>query len=159
MQALHDYGLIIVLVIVHALQITLTWFISQRAEAAGYDKGYDDAKRGHETHIEALHNAYDDLHREMRQAAAAHRLDRDSLIQDCDKRIAHYARRASPFTDEDAAELLKISGPLRVTAVTAERVGAITHKYQALYSADSATRMAERIRAVLAQAEHRETVA
>ena len=54
---------------------------------------------------------------------------------------------------------MKISGQLKVTAVTASRVGATLHKDQATQAAESAVRMAERIRAVLANAEQQEAAA
>lgn len=159
MQALQDYGLIIVLVAAIALQVFSAWIVSNRSEAKGYDLGYADCKLGHAAHIEALHDDIAEKNLQLRQAEAAHRLDREELIQDCDERIAHYARRASPFTDADAAELMKISGQLKVTAVTAHRVGATIHKDQATLAAESAVRMAERIRAVLAHAEQQENAA
>jgi hypothetical protein len=159
MQALNDYGLIIVLVVALALQVIGGWHISRRAEAKGYDLGYADCKRGHITHIEALHDDIAEKNLQLRQAEAAHRLDREDLMQDCDERIAHYARRASPFTNEDAAELMKISGQLYVTAVTAGRIGATLHKDQATQAVETAVRMAERIRAVLVLAEQLEAAA
>ncbi|QIE84945.1 hypothetical protein [Pseudomonas nitroreducens] len=159
MQALHDYRLIIVLVAALALQVIVTWAISSRSEAKGYDLGYADCKLGYAAHIEALHDDIEEKNLQLRQAEASHCLDRETLIQDCDERIAHYARRANPFTDEDAAELMKISGQLKVTAVTADRVGATTHKDQATQAATSAARMAERIRATLAHAGQQENAA
>lgn len=159
MQALHDYGLIIVLAVALALQVFSAWVISSRSEAKGYDLEYADCKLGHAAHIEALHDDIAEKNLQLRQAEAAHRLDREELIQDCDERIAHYARRASPFTDEDATELMKISGQLKVTAVTASRVGATLHKEQATLAAGSAARMADRIRAVLNHAEQQEAAA
>lgn len=159
MQALHDYGLIIVLVVALALQVFSTWIVSNHSEAKGYDQGYADCKLGHSAHIEALHDDIAEKNLQLRQAEAAHRLECEELIQDYDERIAHYAKRANPFTDEDAAELMKISGQLKVTAVTADRVGATTHKDQATQAATSAARMAERIRTTLAHSEQQENAA
>lgn len=159
MQAINSYGLIIVLLIASVIQVFSGWFISLRSEAKGYDKGYDDAKRGNAPHIEALHEDLALLRSRLRLAEAEHAKDRENLMQDCDERIAHYARRASPFTNEDATELMKISGQLKVTAVTAGRVGATPYKDQANQAAESAVRMAERIRAVLANAEQEEAAA
>ena len=56
MQALHDYGLIIVLAVALALHVISTWIVSSRSEAKGYDLGYADCKLGHAAHIEALHD-------------------------------------------------------------------------------------------------------
>ncbi|EMV9185857.1 hypothetical protein AADU03_004742 [Escherichia coli] len=159
MQAINSYGLIIVLLLASVIQVFSGWIISLRSEAKGYDKGYDDAKRGNAPHIETLHEDLALLRSRLRLAEAEHTRDRENLMQDCDERIAHYARRASPFTDEDAAELMRISGQLKVTAVTAGRVGATLHKEQANQAAESAVRMAERIRAVLASAEQQENAA
>ncbi|QIE86964.1 hypothetical protein [Pseudomonas nitroreducens] len=159
MQASIQHALIIGLAIATAVILVVAWIAVRRAETHGYDLGYGDAKRGHSSHIEALHEDLGLLRDTLRLAEIEHKADREQLLQDCDNRIAHYSRRANPFTDEDAAELLKISGQLKVTAVTAERVGALTHKHQALQAAESATRMAARIRAALVHAEEQESAA
>lgn len=153
MQFINDYGLIIVLVIVHSLQITLTWIISQRAESTGYDQGYADCKHGHATHIEALHDDIAEKNLQLRQAMTAHRLDREQLIQDCDTRIAHYSRRANPFTEEDAAGLMKCAGQLLRANELFEHLGATTEADHAFSASNHVTLMAARIRNAIAAAE------
>lgn len=152
MQFFNDYGLIIVLVIVHTLQITLTWIISQRAESAGYDQGYADCKHGHSTHIEALHDDIAEKNLQLRQAETAHRLDREQLIQDCDNRIAHYSRCANPFTEEDAVGLMKSAGQLQRANELFEHLGATTEADHAFSASNHVTLMAARIREAIAEA-------
>lgn len=153
MQALHDYGLIIVLVMAITLQLISAWVVSSRAEAKGYDLGYADCKLGHAAHIEALHDDIAEKNLQLRQAETAHRLDREDLMQDCDQRIAHYSRRANPFTEEDAAGLMKSAGQLQRANELFEHLGATTEADYAFSASNHAIQMASRIRAALAASE------
>lgn len=145
------YHLIIIgLAFAFGAALLIAWRSTRNSHATGYDQGYQDGKLGQLGHINALHEDVALLRASHRLSDAEHQLERERLIQDCDERIAFYARRASPFTEEDAVELMKISGQLQVTAVTAQRVGATTHQSQALRAAETASQMAGRIRDVLA---------
>ncbi|WP_160286515.1 hypothetical protein [Pseudomonas knackmussii] len=154
------YHLIIIgLAVAFGVALLIAWRSTRDSHATGYDLGYEDGKRGQLDQVNALHEDLALLRTRQRLADEEHQQDRDRLIQDCDERIAFYARRASPFTEEDAVELMKISGQLQVTATTAERVGATTHRSQALRAAESASQMADRIRVVLAVDEAQEDAA
>ncbi|KJK03590.1 hypothetical protein UB43_03590 [Pseudomonas sp. 21] len=152
MQAINSYGLIIVLLLASIIQVFSGWIISLRSEAKGYDKGYDDAKRGNAPHIEALHEDLALLRSRLRLAEAEHTKDRENLMQDCDKRIAHYSRQANPFTEEDAAGLMKTAGQLRRANELFEHLGATTEADYAFSASNHATVMAGRIREAIAAA-------
>ncbi|SDH48804.1 hypothetical protein [Pseudomonas panipatensis] len=147
------------LAIAFGVALLIAWRTTRNSHAAGYSQGFEDGKRSQLAHINALHEDLALLRARHRLADAEHQLERERLIQDCDKRIAFYARRTSPFTEKDAVELMKISGQLQVTANTAQRIGATTHQAQALRAADSASQMAGRIRAVLAADDAQEDAA
>ncbi|WP_324710133.1 hypothetical protein [Pseudomonas citronellolis] len=131
-----------------ALGITLlvAWRTARSEYAKGYDLGHADADRHHQKHINALHEDLALLRSRMRLADAEHYAKAEALGQATDELVAAYARRANPFNAEDAIELMKISGQLKVTAVMAQRVGAAEHSAWALKAADNAKALAERIR-------------
>ncbi|SEC72299.1 hypothetical protein [Pseudomonas anguilliseptica] len=91
---------------------------AESARADGYDEGYDDAKHGHDDRIAALHEDIERLHRKHTNLIAEHRLERDAIMQDCDARIAIYARRASPFGIADRLALADIHAMLKLAANT-----------------------------------------
>lgn len=152
MQDITVYGLLIVVAAAILLQVVGGWVISRRAEAKGYDKGYDDAKLGYAPHIEALHDDIADKNQQLRQNQALHRLEQEKLMQDCDRRIAHYARRANPFTEADAAGLMKSAGQLQRANELFESLGATTEADYAFSATNHVTQMAARIREAIAEA-------
>lgn len=89
---------------------------AESARAAGYDQGYDDAKRGHDARIAALHEDIEHLHRKHTNLIAEHRLERDAIILDCDARIAIYAARA--LTPDDILTLRIVNNQLLVAVQT-----------------------------------------
>lgn len=85
-------------------------------EADGFDRGYQAGLREQSEYIAALQ---EDIGRHIRanQAqAAAHQLERDTIIQDADDRIAIYARRAAPATAADLITLDKAAQTLQLAA-------------------------------------------
>ncbi|MDG9855629.1 hypothetical protein V2A28_05880 [Pseudomonas aeruginosa] len=152
MQASIQHALIIGLAIATAVILVVAWGAIRRAESKGYDLGYNDAKKGHSSHIEALHEDIALKRLQLRQADAAHQLDREQLLQDCDNRIAHYSRRANPFTEEDAAGLMKSAGQLLRANELFEHLGATTEADYAFSASNHVTLMAARIREAIAEA-------
>ncbi|ANI16799.1 hypothetical protein A9C11_23750 [Pseudomonas citronellolis] len=129
-----------------AITLLVAWRTAHSEYAKGYDLGHADAARHHQKHINALHEDLDLLRSSLRLADAEHYAKAEALGRAADELVAAYARRANPFTAEDAVELMKVSGQLKVTAVMAERVGAHEHRAWALKAADNAKSLAERIR-------------
>lgn len=72
---------------------------AQKAQAQGYDLGYDDAKRGHELRIADQQHEIEHLQLKAANQRTAHQLERDAIIQDADARIAIYAARALTSVD------------------------------------------------------------
>ena len=91
---------------------------AQKAQAQGYDLGYDDAKRGHELRLNALQEEAASLALAVANQHTAHRLERDAIIQDADARIAIYARSANPFNEQDRITLQAAANQLDVAANT-----------------------------------------
>lgn len=89
---------------------------AEGARAAGYDQGYDDAKRGHDARIAALHEDIERLHCKATNLEAGHRLHREAIMQDCDARIAIYAARS--LTAEDVTTLRIVQKQLLVAVQT-----------------------------------------
>lgn len=146
MQQTILYLIVAALALGLGITLLVAWRTARSEYAKGYDLGHADADRHHQKHINALHEDLDLLRSRMRLADAEHYAKAEALGRATDELVAAYARRANPFTAEDAIELMKISGQLKVTAVMAERVGANEHRAWALKAADSAKALAERIR-------------
>lgn len=99
--------------------LTLAWLAyrgAQKAQATGYDLGYNDAKRGHDLRVAALHEDVERLHYKATNTEAAHRLEREAIMQDADRRIAIYAARA--LTAEDVAALRIVNKQLLLAVQT-----------------------------------------
>lgn len=91
---------------------------AQKAEAKGYDQGYDDAKRGHETRIAAQQEELEQLQRKLSKQNLGHLLQVESIMQDADTRVAIYSRRANPFNHEDRITLQAAANQLDTAANT-----------------------------------------
>lgn len=122
---------------------------AESARAAGYDQGYDDAKRGHDARIAALHEDIERLHLKATNTTAAHRLEREAIMQDCDARIAVFARRANPFTEPDLHNLELAAEQLDLLSRTFSGLGAVNKATAASHAAQKTLNMAERLRATL----------
>lgn len=88
------------------------------ARANGYDQGYEAALLEQGQRITALNQ---DIARLQNQAAAArleHGHQLEAIMQDCDERIAIYARRASPFGIADRLVLADVNAMLKLAADT-----------------------------------------
>lgn len=149
MQQTILYLIVGALALALATTLLVAWRTARSEYAKGYDLGHADADRHNQKHINALHEDLALLRSRMRLTDSEHQVKAEELARATDELVAAYARRANPFTAEDAIELMKISGQLKVTAVMAERVGADEHRAWALKAADNAKALAERIRQVL----------
>lgn len=89
---------------------------AQKAQAHGYDLGYDDAKRGYELRLYSLQEEAAHLSRSVINHRTAHQLDRDAIIQDADARIAIYAARA--LTADDIHTLRVVNKQLLLAVQT-----------------------------------------
>jgi hypothetical protein len=79
--------------------------MARSARSAGFDEGHQIAREANAERIHLLNIDLADLARKREADRTAHRLERDQLIQDADQRIAAYARRANPFTEQDLSAL------------------------------------------------------
>lgn len=91
---------------------------AENARAAGYDEGYDDAKLAHAQRITALHSDIARLQEQQASARLEHGHQLEAIMQDCDERIAIYARRASPFGLADRLVLADVNAMLKLAADT-----------------------------------------
>ena len=91
---------------------------AENARAAGYDEGYDDAKLASAERITALHSDIARLQEQQASARLEHGHQLEAIMQDCDERIAIYARRASPFGVADRLVLAEVYGVLKLAADT-----------------------------------------
>lgn len=96
-----------------------------RWKARGYTLGHAAASRPLQAHAEqmaarirALHN---DLERHQNMRAIEkreHQQALEAIMQDCDERIAEYARRGNPFHGGDLITLQAIASQLELAAAT-----------------------------------------
>lgn len=86
-------------------------------EAAVYGKGYAAGLAEQAEHVEALHN-------DIGMLRESHRLDREGLMQDADRRIAFYSRRSNPLTASDLITLERVTKNLNLAQQTWLAMGA-----------------------------------
>lgn len=89
---------------------------AESARAIGYDQGYEDAKASASSRIEELSHTLSIKKNQVRQLQAEHRLELDAVMQDCDLRIAVFARRT--LSSDDITTLKIINKQLAVAAAT-----------------------------------------
>lgn len=108
MQTTHLIGMLIAVQIIGLLAMAIANRLNaEKARATGYDEGYDDAKLAHAQRITALHSDIARLQEQQASARLEHGHQLEAIMQDCDERIAIYARRANPF---NAADRIMLSG-------------------------------------------------
>lgn len=90
-----------------------------------YQLGWNDAATGHRNtirehlqHVQALQADIGQLHKASATMTEAHRLDREALLRDADRRIAIYSRRANPLGTGDINVLLSMTKTLQLAART-----------------------------------------
>jgi hypothetical protein len=94
-------------------------------KARGYSLGHSAARRPLQAHAEhltrrirCLHNDLEH-HLHLRDAEKKrHQQALEAVMQDCDNRIAEYARRGNPFNGGDLATLQAMAGQLELAAST-----------------------------------------
>ena len=87
-----------------AALIPLTLALRARYKAIGYARGYRSGRAEQYTRVQHLH---DEIGRQkhMRDIERqGHQQRIEAVMQDCDDRIAIYARRSNPFTADDYAD-------------------------------------------------------
>ncbi len=119
MQTTHLIGMLIAVQIIGLLAMAIANRLNaEKARATGYDEGYDDAKLAHAQRITALHSDIARLQEQQASARLEHGHQLEAIMQDCDERIAIYARRASPFGIADRLVLAEVYGVLKLAANT-----------------------------------------
>lgn len=119
MQTTHLIGMLIAVQIIGLLAMAIANRLNaEKARATGYDEGYDDAKLAHAQRITALHSDIARLQEQQASARLEHGHQLEAIMQDCDERIAIYARRASPFGIADRLGLADINAMLKLAANT-----------------------------------------
>ncbi|MDH0894252.1 MULTISPECIES: AAA family ATPase [unclassified Pseudomonas] len=86
------------------------------AFSAGYDHGHSDARQQLVERIRMIEGDLEAQRATETNLRAAHRLDRDAIMRDCDERVAAYARRS--LTRDDLTTLRIIDKQLAVAAKT-----------------------------------------
>ena len=119
MQTTHLFGLLTALLSTGMLFMAIaSRRAAENARAVGYDEGYDDAKLANAERITALHSDIARLQEQQASARLEHGHQLEAIMQDCDERIAIYARRASPFGVADRLALADINAMLKLAANT-----------------------------------------
>ena len=119
MQTTHLIGMLIAVQIIGLLAMAIaSRLTAEKARATGYDQGYDDAKLANAQRITALNSDIARLHAQQASARLEHGHQLEAIMQDCDERIAIYARRASPFGVADRLALADINAMLKLAANT-----------------------------------------
>lgn len=119
MQTTHLIGMLIAVQIIGLMAMAIASRLNaEKARATGYDEGYDDAKLAHAQRITALHSDIARLQEQQASARLEHGHQLEAIMQDCDERIAIYARRASPFGVADRLALADINAMLKLAANT-----------------------------------------
>lgn len=132
-----------------AALIPLALHLRPRYKAAGYSRGFNAGRSEQYARIQALH---DDIarHKHIREIERqGHQQRIEAVMQDCDERIAIYARRANPFTHADVITLQAIASQLELAAATFTGLQAGDHARLAKQLRQHALNMAEQILAAL----------
>lgn len=85
---------------------------AEQARTNGYDLGYSDAKRNYSAQISNLEEQINRTSARLHQA----KRERETILQDADRRIAIYARRANPFNHDDRITLQAAANQLDAAA-------------------------------------------
>ena len=154
------YAIAAGLILAIALIGARTWWLHSITFAQGYDACYADAAKGYthtisdlREHVSALQQDIASHIRTRRSQTEIHQRERDTIIQDADARIAIYARRANPFTENDQAQLLAIAGKLALAADTFAGLTVGDHAQAAKRLSAHAEQMARRLYEALLAAE------
>lgn len=138
--------------------IPLSLNLRGRWKARGYSLGYDAARNIAnpvlEANAERIRALNSDLaqHKHMRDIEKrGHQTSLEAMMQDCDDRIAVYARRASVVTHQDIQSLILIAKQLEQAGSTYSHQGAVEGARLAHQAQLEALNLAERIRAALDQ--------
>lgn len=123
---------------------------------AGLKTGSRAAEQKATTKAEEHAANYAVMHADLRNSYATsieqHQAQLDEVIQDADKRIATYARRANPFTEEDRITLQALANQLDTAGNTYAGLGAIDQVRFARQMQQRALNLAERLHITLKQA-------
>lgn len=135
--------------------IPLLLSLRGRWKARGYALGYDAAHSSQQRLLDANAERIRALHADLAQLKQirdiekrGHQTSVEAIMQDCDHRIATYARRAVT-THQDVASLLLIAKQLERAGSAYSHQGAVEGARMAHQAQLEALNLAERIRAAL----------
>lgn len=135
--------------------IPLLLSLRGRWKARGYALGYDAAYLSQQRLLDTCHARIRALHADLAQLKQirdiekrGHQTSVEAIMQDCDHRIATYARRAVT-THHDVASLLLIAKQLERAGSAYSHQGAVEGARMAHQAQLEALNLAERIRAAL----------
>lgn len=135
-----------------ALLIPLVLHLLPRFKAAGYARGHAAGRSEQYVKIQALQDEVT-RHKNIREIERqGHQQRLEAVMQDCDDRIAIYARRANPFTEEDGITLQALANQLDVAANTYAGLGADDQARFARQMQQRARDLADRLRTALSAA-------
>lgn len=136
-----------------AALIPLTLALRGRHKAAGYACGHAAGRSEQCAKIQLLQDEVA-RHKHVREIERqGHQQRTEAVMQDCDERIAIYARRANPFTERDQTQLLAIAGKLALAADTFAGLTVGDHAQAAKRLSAHADQMARRLSEALLAAE------
>lgn len=136
-----------------AALIPLVLHLRPRFKAAGYARGYRTGHSEQYACIQALHHDIGQ-HKHIRDIERqGHQQRIEAVMQDCDDRIAIFARRANPFTQADLNNLQAIAKQLELAASTFAGLNAGDHAHRTRQLQQHTLNMAERLRVTLNAAE------
>lgn len=125
-----------------------------RGYALGYDAAHSRLQRSLDectSRIKALHSDVGQLQHMREIEKRGHQTSLEAIMQDCDERIAAYARRAGAITSQDPINLNSIAKQLENAASTYSHMGATEGARMAHQAQLEALNLAECIRAALEQ--------
>lgn len=131
----------------------LALYLRPRYKAAGYSRGYQAGQQQAAERIAALNS---DLarHKHIRDIEYQGFQQRtEAIMQDCDERIAVYARRANPFGTADRIILADVLNTLKLAANTFAGLQCNDSAVMARGQMDQLRDMDNRLRTALAAAE------
>lgn len=142
-------ALILGIAIGATLMLSTSLIMRDRWKARGYALGH--ASR--QDYIDTLLSISAGHRERAIQLEQQHSHDRAALILDADQRIAHYARRANPFTGRHQQDLQGIAAVLDLAAATFAGLQANDKAVQARLGAASLREMGELLGTVIAAQE------
>ncbi|WP_339514504.1 hypothetical protein [Pseudomonas sp. RL_15y_Pfl2_60] len=146
-------GLSVGLFIGLALLIPLSLQVRNRYKAIGYASGRASCLADQQERLGALNADLCRVKHARDLEKKGHQQRIESILQDCDARIAVYARRANPFTEQDRMALSQAAQLLGIAATTFHALDAPDQGKLARQANQGLLDMAARLRTALKAAD------